>query len=138
MKNVLSIKVSSFPTVEEYLPPKIYVDKVLSNIVDESLLRLDSDEKLNLDEQDSTVFSSSLTLPKTLIALPTKSYLDSRLSDPSINRNNTHVDFNDKNNDNVRVVKVNSMPAVREHLTPRHYVDQAIFYHVTEPVNHHC
>ena len=55
-----------------------------------------------------------------------KSYVDSGLNDPSINRNNANVDFNDKNLDNVRFVKVNSLRAVREHLTPKFYVDGAI------------
>ena len=41
-------------------------------------------------------------------------------------KNTAHVDFNDKNLDNVRFVKVNSMPAVGEHLTAKHYVDNAI------------
>ena len=57
--------------------------------------------------------------------LLTKSYVDSRLNDPSKIRNNTHVDFNDKNLDSVRFVKINSMPAVREHLTPKFHVDHA-------------
>ena len=41
-------------------------------------------------------------------------------------QNNAHVDFNDKNLDSVRFVKVNSLPAVREHLTPKFYVDEAV------------
>ena len=48
-------------------------------------------------------------------------------------KNTAHVDFNEKNLDNVRFVKVSSMPAVREHLTPWYFVDQAIPYHVNEP-----
>ena len=67
-----------------------------------SLLRLDLDEKLKLDEQDSIVLNSSSTLPKTIKEMPTKSYVDSGLNDPSIIRNNTHFDFNDKNLENVR------------------------------------
>ena len=97
------------------------------------MLRLDPDKKLKLDEHDSIFLNSSLTLPKTIREVPTKNYVDKKLNDPSIIENTAHVDFNDKNLDNVRFVKVNSMPAVREHLTPRHYVDQAILYHVNEP-----
>ena len=52
-----------------------------------------------------------------------KNYVDRRLNDPSIIRNKTHVDFDDKNLDNVRLVKINSVPAVREHLAPQYYVD---------------
>ena len=55
-----------------------------------------------------------------------KSYVDSGLNHPSIIRNTAHVDFNDENLDNVRFVKVNSRPAVSQHLAPKHYVDDAI------------
>ena len=55
-----------------------------------------------------------------------KQYVDIKFNDPSIIKNTAHVDFNDKNLDNVRFVKVNSMPAVGEHLTAKYYVDNAI------------
>ena len=64
--------------------------------------------------------------------MPTKSFVNSRLNDPSIIKNNTHVDFQDKNPDNVRFVKVNSMPAVGEQLTAKYYVDEIIFRSVHE------
>ena len=41
-------------------------------------------------------------------------------------KNSAHVDFNEENLDNIRFVKVNSMPAVNEHLTANFYVAQAI------------
>ena len=41
------------------------------------MLRSDPDRKLRLDEQDSIVLDSSLTLPKTIIELPTENYVDS-------------------------------------------------------------
>ena len=97
-----------------------------------SWLRLVPDEKLKLDKQVSKVLNSSLTLQKTKIELPTKSYVDSSWNDPSIIRSIAHVDFNDKNLHRVRFVKVNSMPAVREHLTPKFLVDQAISYWLDE------
>ena len=55
-----------------------------------------------------------------------KKYVDSLFNHPTIIKNTAHVDFNDKNLDNVRFVKVNSMPAVGEHLTAKYYVDNAI------------
>ena len=61
-----------------------------------------------------------------------KSYVDGGLNDPSLLRNTSHVDFNDKNHDNVRFVKINSMPAVGEHLTAKCYVDNAISHNVDE------
>ena len=95
-------------------------------------MRTDPDEILKLDDQNSITFKSSLTLPKTIIEVPTKSYVDKKIKDPSIIGNIAHFDFKDQNLENVIFVNVNSMLAIREHLTPRHYVDQANFYHVNE------
>ena len=49
--------------------------------------------------------------------LATKKYTNDKFNDPSIVENTVHVDFNDKNLDNVRFVNVNSYPAVNSHLT---------------------
>ena len=71
--NVRCFKVNSIPTLEEHLTPKIYADQAIFDGVDKSsLLGLDPDEKLNLHEEDSFVFSSTLTLPKTIIELTYK------------------------------------------------------------------
>ena len=91
------------------------------------MLKLDPVEKLNLDERGYILLSSTLTSPKTKLEITTKNYVDYKFGDPSIIKNTAHVDFKDKNLDNVRFVKVNSMPAVREHLIPKYYVNQAIF-----------
>ena len=48
-----------------------------------------------------------------------KSCLDGGLNHPSLLRNTARVDFNDKSLDNVRLVKINSLPAVQEHLGPK-------------------
>ena len=48
-------------------------------------------------------------------------------------KNTAHVDFNDENLDDVRFSKVNSIPPLEEHLTPKSYVDQAIAVDVDEP-----
>ena len=56
------------PAVREHLTPKNFVDQTTFYWLDEiSLLRLDTDEKLKLDEQDSIVLNSHLTLPKTTL-----------------------------------------------------------------------
>ena len=122
------------------LTSKFYVDNIVSKSVDESTLqRLDPDEKLNLDEQYSILVNSSLTslktdieLSKTKIEFPTKNYVDKNIDNPSIMKNYTNVDFNDKNLDNVRFIKVNSIPAVGEHLTAKYYVDHANSYSVDQ------
>ena len=50
-----------------------------------------------------------------------------RFRDRNLMENNAHVDFNDKIVDNVRFVKINCLPAVREHLTPKINIDQVFF-----------
>ena len=39
---------------------------------------------------------------------------------------NADVDFIIKNLDNVRVFKINSLPAIQKHLTAKYHVDEAI------------
>ena len=125
---IRSIKVNTFPTIEKQLTPKMYVDEAVPDEVDESSrLRLDLDKKLRLDEQDSIVLNSTLTSPKTVIELPNKNYVIKKFNDPNITKNTANVDFDDKNLDNFRFVKVNSMPTVGEDLTAKYYVDKAIF-----------
>ena len=110
--NVRFIEINHLPEIGDQLTPKLYVDNVIRNSVDESsFLRLDPDEKRKLVEKDSIVLNSTLTLPKTENELPTKNYVNKKFNDPSIVKNTTHVDFNDKNVDNVSFVEVNSMPA---------------------------
>ena len=62
-----------------------------------------------------------------------KNYVHTFFNDPSIIKKTEHVDFNDKNLDNVRFVKVNRMPAIVEQLIAKYYVDQAIPNSVDEP-----
>ena len=64
--------------------------------VDEpSLVRLDPDEKLKLDKQGSNILNSTITLPKTIIELPTKTYVD-RLHENSRYRRDLSSVFNDQ------------------------------------------
>ena len=53
--------------LEEHLTTKLKFGQALLDGVDESsLLRLDTDEILKLDEQDSIVLNSTLTIPKAI------------------------------------------------------------------------
>ena len=124
------------PTREKQLTPKIYVGQAITDGADESsLLRLDLDEKLRFDERGTILPISTLTSLKSLIDLSTKYYVDYKFDDPGIIKNTSHVDFKDKSLDNVRFVKINSLPAIRERLTPKYYVDKAIFI---MRMIHHC
>ena len=62
-----------------------------------------------------------------------KKFVDNQYIYPTIIKNTAFVDFNDKNLDNVRFVKANSMQAVGEHLTAKYYVDYAISNAIDEP-----
>ena len=46
-----------------------------------------------------------------------KYYVDKKFNDPSIIKNNSHIDCEYKNLDNVRFIKVNSISTLEEHLT---------------------
>ena len=122
--NARFIQVYQLPEIDSHLTTKLYVDNAISDAIDESsLLRLDPDEKL---ERDYILLNSTLTTPKTILEIPTKYYVDNKYNDPSIITNTNHVDFNDKSLDKVRWIKVNNIPAVKEHLTAKTYVDNAI------------
>ena len=131
--NVHSIKINSIATIEGRLTPKNYVDQAIFYGVDEpSLLRLDPDEKLKLDEQDSIVLNSTLTSPKTLIELPTKSYVDS-LHESRRNRRDLSTVFNDQGNkfenDKLTVldsVVVNRDPSADNESAVKKFVDDSI------------
>ena len=93
------VKVNSLPAVREHLTPKCYVHEAIFHWLDElSFLRLDPDEKLRLDEQDSIILNSALTSPTTIMELPTKSYVDSSYE---IIRNRRELSsvFNDQDNE---------------------------------------
>ena len=87
------------------------------------MLGLDPDEKFT---QESIFPNSTLTSPKTIIELPTKTYVDSKFNDPSIIKNTDRVDVNDKIIDNVHSIQVNSFPTHYEQFTPKIYVDNVV------------
>ena len=96
------------------------------------LLRLDPDVKLKLDEQDSIVLNSTLTSPKTMIDLPTKSYLGS-LHENSRNRRDLSSVLNDQDNEfdinkltNLDSVTVNRDPSSDNVLANKNYIDDKL------------
>ena len=133
LDNVIFFKLNSFPTLEEHLTLKIYVKNAIFNGGNEnSLLRLHPDEKLNLDEQDSILLNSILTLLNTIIELPTKSYVDSS-HESSRNRRDLSSVFDDQDNEidknkltNLDSVTVNRNPTTDNELSNKKYVDDSI------------
>ena len=79
LENGRFVEVISLPAVGEHLTAKYYyVDEAIPHSVNESSLsRLDPKEKLKLVEQKSLVLNSTLTAPKRLTEIPTKSYVHS-------------------------------------------------------------
>ena len=97
--NVGWIKVNKWPRDGEHLTPKLYVDNAIH---ESSLLRLHRDEKLKLDEQDSILLDSILIPSKTIIELPTKSYVDSLHGENERSRRDLGLDFYDESSTLVR------------------------------------
>ena len=55
-----------------------------------------------------------------------KEYVDNLFNDPSIVKNNAHIDLNDRNITNCRFLSVNQLPQIDSHLTAKLYVEKAI------------
>ena len=85
-------------------------------------MRLDPDEKSNLNERGYILLNSTLTLPKTVIELPTKSYVDS-VHEINRNRRDLSSVFNDRDTefDNNKLTNLGSITVNRDHLDVRKY-----------------
>ena len=126
-------KVDSFPATPEHSTAKSYVNPAISDSVNEySLLTLDPDEKLRLNEQDTILPNPTLTLPKMIIELPTKPYVD-RLHENRRNRRDSSSGLNDQDIefDNNKTTKIDSItnkrnPNLDKELSNRKNVDDSI------------
>ena len=133
LDNVRFINVDSMPAVGEHLTAKYYVYHAIFHSVNESsLLGLDLYEKLKQDEQDSIVLISTLSSPKTIIEIPTKSYVDS-LHQINWNRRDLLSVFNDQDNEldnkkltNLDSVTVNRNPISDNEISRKKYIDDSI------------
>ena len=97
--NARFIQVNQLPQNDSRSTAKLYVD----NSIDElSLLRLDPDEKIGLDNQESIILNSTLKSPKTVIEIPTKAYIDSLHEENERSRRDLGIDFYDESNDLVK------------------------------------
>ena len=96
------------------------------------MLRLDPDEKLKPDEKDSLILISTLTSPKAIIELPTKSYVDS-LHEGTRKKSDLSSVFNDQENEvdistlnNLDSVSVNRNPTSDDELTNKKKANDSI------------
>ena len=114
--NVRFVTVISLPAIREHLEPKIYVVEPICYDVDgSSLLALDLDEKLNLEDQVSIFLNCTLRSPKTIVEIPTKSYVD-RLHENKRSRRDLSSMHNDQDNDfdNKILTNLNSLTVNRD------------------------
>ena len=133
LDNVHSIKVNSYPTLDAQLTSKFYVDNfVLDNVDEASLLRLDPKSDIHFGKLDSIFVNSSITSPRTIIELPTKSYVDS-LHEINRDRRDVSSVFNDQDNEfdnnkltNLDSITVNRDPNLDNELSNKKYVDNSI------------
>ena len=135
LKNQFRIKKLPDPINIREAASKNYVD----NSIDEtSLLRLDPNEQLDLDNQDSIILNSSLTSLKKIIELPTKAYINSLheenersrrdFYDESSNlvKNNQDNDFNDKKLTNIDSITINRNPSSDNEVSNKKYIDNEL------------
>ena len=64
--------------------------------------------------------------PLSITEACSKHYADNLFNDPSITKNNAHIDLNDRNIVNARFIQVNQWPQIDSHLTAKLYVDTEI------------
>ena len=68
----------------------------------------------------------SLPDPVSIREAASKNYVDNLFIDPSIVKNNAHIDLNDRNITNARFIQVNQLPQIDSHLTAKLYFDNSI------------
>ena len=97
-----------------------------------SLLRLDPKGKIHYDNLDSIFVNSSITSPRTIIELPTKSYVDS-LHEINRDRRDLSSVFNDPDTEfdnnklsNLDSITVNRDPNLENELSNKKYADNSI------------
>ena len=81
------------------------------------------DENIGLKNQYR---SKNLPDPNSIRRAASKNYVDNLFNDPSIVKNNAHIDLNDRIITNARFIHVNQWPQIDSPLTPKFYVDNAI------------
>ena len=64
--------------------------------------------------------------PISIREAASKNHVENLFNDPSIVKNNAHIDLNDRNLTNARFIQVNQWPQIDSHLKPKLYVDNCI------------
>ena len=69
--------------------------------------------------------NKNLTDPISIREAASKKYVDNFFNNPSMLKNTSHIDLNDRNITNARFIQVNQLPQIDSHLTAKFYVDNA-------------
>ena len=86
-------------------------------------IKRDIDEDLYLKNRYRTKTSPD---PISIRVVCCKIYAYNLFPDPSIIKNISHIDLNDKNITNARLIQVNELPQIDFHLTAKLYVDNSV------------
>ena len=86
---------------------------------------IESDIEENIDLKNQYRIKN-LPDPISIREAASKNYVDNLFNDPSIIKNNAHIDLNDRNLTNCRFLSVNQLPQIDSHLTAKLYVDREI------------
>ena len=92
-------------------------------------------KKANIDEDINSKNQYRIKIlpdPTSIREAASKKYIDRKFIDPSLKKDSAHVNFNDKNLNNVRFVKINSRSTLEQPLIPKLYVDRVISNFVDE------
>ena len=105
---------------EQKIDTSIFVQKpyLRSNYIEANI-----DEDIDLKGQYRI---KNLPDPISIREATSKNYVDNLFNDPTIIKNNAHIDLNDRNITNCRFLSVNQLPQIDSHLTAKLYVDNSI------------
>ena len=105
---------------EQKIDTSLFVQKpyLRTNYIESSI-----EEDIDLKNQYRI---KNLPDPISIREAASKNYVDILFNDPSIVKNNTHIDLNDRNITNARFIQVNQLPQIDSHLTAKLYVDTEI------------
>ena len=105
---------------EQKIDTSLFVQKpyLRTNYIESSI-----EEDIDLKNQYRI---KNLPDPISIREAASKNYVDILFNDPSIVKNNAHIDLNDRNITNARFIQVNQLPQIDSHLTAKLYVDTEI------------
>ena len=114
----ISVFGNSYNNNDNKIDTSLFVPYLRTNYIESYI-----EEDIDLKNQYKI---KTLPDPTNLQDACSKNYVDNKFNDPSIIKNNAHIDLNDRNITNARFVQVNQLPQIDSHLTAKLYVDNAI------------